>query len=148
MGNMGDRPFIPGLFSLECDQEYSTTVVGRSVRWEITAPLPAIITGVIKCDLYPEDDGSFYFNHEISPAVFYQEPLEAPSQVKGIDINPIHQIREIITNDTAMNKPESMINDENFKFAARRIWDEGLGVSGAFTEKSCKEAIRVENVKI
>jgi hypothetical protein len=61
--------------------------------------------------------------------------------VNGIDINPIHQIREIITNDTAMNKPESMINDENFKFAARRIWDEDLGVSGAFTEKSCKDAI-------
>ncbi|QXZ24726.1 phage tail protein [Acinetobacter septicus] len=141
MGNMGDRPFIPGLFSLECDNEYSTTVAGRSVMWEITAQLPAIITGVIKCDLYPEDDGSFYFNHEISPAVFYQEPLEAPSQVKGIDINPIHQIREIITNDNAMNKTESMINDENFKFAARRIWHEGLGVSGAFTEKSCKEAI-------
>ena len=141
MGNVGDRPFIPGLFSLECNQEYSTTVVGRSVRWEITAQLPAMISGVIKCDLYPEDDGSFYFNHGIYPAVFYQEPLEAPSQVKGIDINPIHQIREIITNDTAMNKPESMINDENFKFAARRIWDEGLGVSGAFTEKSCKDAI-------
>lgn len=141
MGNMGERPFIPGLFSLECNQEYSTTVVGNSVRWEITARLPATITGVIKCDLYPEEGGSFYFNHWIHPARFYQEPLEAHSQTKGIDINPIHQIREIITNDNAMNKPESMINDENFKFAARRIWDEGLGVSGAFTEKSCKEAI-------
>ncbi|MCJ0827343.1 phage tail protein [Acinetobacter sp. NIPH1876] len=61
--------------------------------------------------------------------------------VKGIDINPIHQIREIITNDTAMNKPEAMINDSNFKNAADRIYDEDLGVSGAFTEKSCKEAI-------
>lgn len=59
----------------------------------------------------------------------------------GYDINPIHQIREIITNDTAMNKPESMINDDNFKIAANRIWEEGLGVSGVFTEKSCKEAI-------
>ena len=57
------------------------------------------------------------------------------------DINPIHKIREILTDYTAMNKPESDINDENFKFAARRIWDEGLGVSGAFTEKSCKDAI-------
>jgi len=57
------------------------------------------------------------------------------------DINPIHKIREIITDDTAMNKPEAMINDANFKAAADRIWDEGLGVSGSFTEKSCKEAI-------
>lgn len=63
------------------------------------------------------------------------------SVTDGYDINPIHQIREIVTNDTAMNKPESMINDDNFKSAARRIWNEGLGVSGAFTEKSCKEAI-------
>ncbi|WP_414659189.1 phage tail protein [Acinetobacter courvalinii] len=61
--------------------------------------------------------------------------------IKGIDINPIHQIREIITNDTAMNKPESMINDSNFKEAAERIYNEDLGVSGSFTEKSCKDAI-------
>lgn len=67
--------------------------------------------------------------------------FEYEDETKGVDINPVHQIREIITNDTAMNKPESMINDENFKFAARRIWNEGLGVSGSFTEKSCKEAI-------
>ena len=141
MGSIGDRPFIPSLFTLSCDYDYITYVDGRSVKWEITALLPATITGVIKCDLYPEKDGGYYFNYAIPPARFYQEPLEAPSQVKGIDINPIHKIREIITDDTAMNKPESMINDENFKFAARRIWDEGLGVSGAFTEKSCKEAI-------
>lgn len=57
------------------------------------------------------------------------------------DINPIHKIREIITDDTAMNKPEAMINDANFKAAADRIWDERVGVSGSFTEKSCKEAI-------
>lgn len=57
------------------------------------------------------------------------------------DMNPIHKIREIITDHTAMNKPESMINEDSFKKAANRIWDEELGVSGAFTEKSCKEAI-------
>lgn len=62
-------------------------------------------------------------------------------ELEALDINPIHKIREIITDDTAMNKPEAMINDANFKAAADRIWDEGLGVSGAFTEKSCKEAI-------
>lgn len=63
------------------------------------------------------------------------------SEIKAFDINPIHKIREIITDDTAMNKPEAMINDANFIAAADRIWDEGLGVSGSFTEKSCKEAI-------
>lgn len=57
------------------------------------------------------------------------------------DMNPVHKIREIITDDTAMNKPEAMINNSNFIEAADRIWDEGLGVSGAFTEKSCKDAI-------
>lgn len=73
----------------------------------------------------------------ITPAIAKSIPvlIDAP------DMNAIHKIREIITDDTAMNKPEAMINDANFRAAANRIWDEGLGVSGAFTEKSCKEAI-------
>lgn len=57
------------------------------------------------------------------------------------DINPIHKIREILTDDTAMGKPESDINDENFIKAADRIFDEGLGISWAIDEKSCLEAI-------
>lgn len=70
--------------------------------------------------------------------VLYKKNIDA---LNTGDINPIHKIREIITDDTAMNKPEAMINDANFIAAADRIWDEGLGVSGSFTEKSCKEAI-------
>lgn len=57
------------------------------------------------------------------------------------DINPIHKIREILTDDTAMNKPESDVNDTNFIKAADRIWDEGLGISWAITEKTCIDAI-------
>lgn len=57
------------------------------------------------------------------------------------DINPIHKIREILTDDTAMAKPESDINDLNFMKAADRIYDEGLGVSWAIDEKSCMDAI-------
>lgn len=57
------------------------------------------------------------------------------------DINPIHKIREILTDDTAMGKPETDINDMNFMKAADRIYDEGLGVSWAIDEKSCIEAI-------
>lgn len=59
----------------------------------------------------------------------------------GIDINPIHKIREILTDDTAMAKPEIDVNDINFRKAADRIWDEGLGVSWAIDEKSCIDAI-------
>ena len=62
-------------------------------------------------------------------------------QLAGLDINPIHKIREILTDDTAMNKPESEVNDVNFMKAANRIWDEGLGISWAITEKSCIDAI-------
>jgi hypothetical protein len=61
--------------------------------------------------------------------------------IEALDINPIHKIREILTDDTAMNKPESEVNDENFKKAADRIWDEGLGISWAITGKSCIDAI-------
>ena len=61
--------------------------------------------------------------------------------IDGIDINPIHKIREILTDDTAMNKPETSVNDENFIKAADWIWNEGLGVSWSITEKSCIDAI-------
>lgn len=74
-------------------------------------------------------------------AYFYGPyPLEEERNPTG-DINPIHKIREILTDDTAMNKPESDVNDENFIAAASRIWDEQLGISWAIQEKSCKEAI-------
>lgn len=66
----------------------------------------------------------------------------AVQQHIGYDINPIHKAREIITDYTAMNKPESDINDANFRAAASRIWDEGLGISWAIQEKSCKEALQ------
>lgn len=59
----------------------------------------------------------------------------------GDDINPIHKIREILTDDTAMSKPESDVNDANFMKAADRIYDEGLGISWAVDEKSCIDAI-------
>lgn len=60
---------------------------------------------------------------------------------EGVDINPIHKIREILTDDTAMGKPEADINNVNFMKAADRIWNEGLGISWAIDEKSCIEAI-------
>lgn len=65
----------------------------------------------------------------------YYVELEAP------DINPIHKIREILTDYTAMGKPESEINNENFQFMADRIFDESLGISWCIQQKSCKEAI-------
>ncbi|UHT64269.1 hypothetical protein [Acinetobacter lwoffii] len=61
--------------------------------------------------------------------------------MNAMDINPIHKIREILTDDTAMNKPESDVNNVNFAKAADRIWDERLGISWAIDEKSCIEAI-------
>lgn len=57
------------------------------------------------------------------------------------DINPIHKIREILTDDTAMNKLESLINDSNFREIALRIYNEQLGISWCIQEKSCKDAL-------
>lgn len=62
-------------------------------------------------------------------------------EIDKYDINPIHKIREILTDDTAMNKPESDINDVNFKKAADVLYTEKLGISWSVTEKSCLEAI-------
>ena len=66
---------------------------------------------------------------------------DEPVVSTGLDINPIHKIREILTDDTAMAKPESDVNNQNFMKAAVRIWNEGLGISWAIDEKSCIEAI-------
>lgn len=63
------------------------------------------------------------------------------TDLEMVDINPIHKIREILTDDTAMNKPESAVNNDNFIKAADRIYDEGLGISWSITEKSCIDAV-------
>ncbi|MNZ49489.1 hypothetical protein D3C78_672590 [compost metagenome] len=66
---------------------------------------------------------------------------KAPYYFDYADLNPVHKIREILTDDTAMNKPESEVNDTNFRKAADLIYTENLGISWSVTEKSCLEAI-------
>lgn len=88
---------------------------------------------------HPEDayTGVLYFR----PLHGQPEGGYGTGKIDALDINPIHKIREILTDDTAMNKPESDVNDTNFMKAADRIYDEGLGISWAITEKSCLDAI-------
>lgn len=97
--------------------------------------------------------GAYSYTNEISAGAIYNNQTAIDMHVTRVDgsaiagyinafdINPIHKIREILTDDTAMNKPESDVNDINFMKAADRIWDEGLGISWSITEKSCLEAI-------
>lgn len=59
----------------------------------------------------------------------------------SIDINPIHKIREILTDYVALNKSEIDIDEDNFKSAADRIYDEGLGISYAIQEAKCIEVL-------
>ncbi|WP_227567074.1 phage tail protein [Acinetobacter bereziniae] len=85
-------------------------------------------------------------NYKPSDFYFDYNPPEPKTytfckDMSGLDINPIHKIREILTDYTAMGKPESEINDENFKFMADRIYDERLGISWCIQQKSCKEAL-------
>lgn len=83
-----------------------------------------------------------YNSFDISIAIAPETKLRPySSDTRHPDINPIHKIREILTDDTAMGKPESDVNDVNFMDAADRIFDEGLGVSWAIDEKSCIDAI-------
>lgn len=95
--------------------------------------------GGVKRPSDAEGDGKFeyYVNATVSRAKVISSPVYADSG----DINPIHKIREILTDDTAMNKPESFVNDVNFIKAADRIYNEGLGISWSITEKSCMDAI-------
>lgn len=83
------------------------------------------------------DFGLFGINLAFTP----HEERQPDVKYTGLDINPIHKIREILTDYEAMSKPESDINDDNFREAAIRIYEEGLGISWAVTEKSCKEAL-------
>jgi hypothetical protein len=71
----------------------------------------------------------------------YLKYENAGGAVSFADLNPIHKIREILTDDTAMNKPESDVNDVNFKKAADVLHQEKLGISWSVTEKSCLDAI-------
>lgn len=80
-------------------------------------------------------------NDAISTAMYMGITQKTPWIISFADLNPIHKIREILTDDTAMNKPESDVNEMNFKKAADMIFDESLGISWAVTEKSCLEAI-------
>lgn len=88
-------------------------------------------TSLLSNRLYPFNVQVFYPRSESTETIRVESP----------DINPIHKIREILTDDTAMAKPEVDVNDQNFMKAADRIWDEKLGVSWAIDEKSCIEAI-------
>lgn len=72
---------------------------------------------------------------------YHQYMRFSASSAVSRDLNPIHKIREILTDDTAMNKPESDVNDANFKKAANVLHQEKLGISWSVTEKSCLEAI-------
>lgn len=71
----------------------------------------------------------------------YLEYENSGGSVQYADINPIHKIREILTDDTAMHKPESDVNDINFRKAADVLYEEKIGVSWSVTEKSCLDAI-------
>lgn len=86
-------------------------------------------------------NGSPRIGANISARMFECYAFEQYIDFGAEDINPIHKIREILTDDTAMGKPESDVNDANFMKAADRIYDEGLGISWAIDEKSCIEAI-------
>lgn len=109
----------------------------RSVKIKFEENIGTI---AVKVNGDDRSEARYRLQFQSSGPKFDVEPSD-PEFPKGLDINPIHKIREILTDDTAMAKPEVYINDVNFMKAAGRIWDEGLGVSWAIDEKSCIDAI-------
>lgn len=100
----------------------------------------AIITNV-KGGIVSYESGARNLGGVINIDFISLKQKETRIGIESQDINPIHKIREIITDYTAMNKPESSINDSNFKIAADIIWEEKLGISWCIQEKSCKDAL-------
>lgn len=88
-----------------------------------------------------DEESKRYVMGSVVDVYFLEVRRHRYPEVEEIDINPIHKIREILTDDTAMGKPETDVNDINFMKAADRIWKEKLGISWAIDEKSCIEAI-------
>lgn len=96
----------------------------------------------IKTTEYHRNGDNYFFSNAC--LTILSKPFEEANYFKespAPDINPIHKIREILTDYTAMGKPESDVNDQNFRAMADRIYDEGLGISWCIQQKSCKEAL-------
>lgn len=124
--------------------EYSIDLIGtespNSKKYRIRARVQNFLSVAIYLNGRVDNKvGGFYSSCFITGRFSITNP--GVSEYDGPDINPIHKIREILTDDTAMGKPESDVNDTNFIKAADRIYDEGLGISWAIDEKSCIEAI-------
>lgn len=113
---------------------------GDFVIFAVSMELPGRFLFKTHCKSVPYD-GLNRYGYVFSEIQLLQKPYWSSPKQYGIDINPIHKIREILTDDTAMGKPESDVNDANFIKAADRIFDEGLGISWAIDEKSCIDAI-------
>lgn len=128
--------------SEEAIDQITTNNFSLIQKFEVTVSLNKDFSIVLEASNPETRDGNFAVraNVELNLVGFLDE-ADADAEADGLDINPIHKIREILTDDTAMSNPESDVTDANFIKAANRIYDEGLGVSWAIDEKSCIEAI-------
>lgn len=126
------------IFSYAVSEETISGLFTRTYKFKGLARLvPGVNVSVsVFLERWVSDSISFSFDMDIGKPL-----LASEVGTNTFDINPIHKIREILTDDTSMGKPESDVNNANFMKAADRIWDEGLGVSWAIDEKSCIEAI-------
>ncbi len=123
----------------EVDRRYDE----RRFIYVIKAKAPFNIKASWSVKSIPQNDPDYpwHYAYALGFIYFYQEPFNSNYENKFFDINPIHKIREILTDYTAMGKPESEINDENFRFMADRLYKERLGISWCIQQKSCKEAL-------
>ncbi|WP_180003626.1 MULTISPECIES: hypothetical protein [unclassified Acinetobacter] len=128
------------IFNVSEVKNNETAVRKISVSGVIEAgSVVGITTQCLKPDL--SQNNVYGVSYECLSFSLYRTDGNFKDDTETPDINPIHKIREILTDDTAMAKPEIDVNDINFMKAADRIWDEGLGVSWAIDEKSCIDAI-------
>ena len=137
---------LTATFTIQTNKDYDNEIETSGV---ITSQSEYIVGGnlstIMTIDLLSGDYLSVSTGSGNSISLVVQALFETVSLVtiKAIaaDINPIHKIREILTDDTAMHKPESDVNDVNFKKAADQLYKENIGISWSVTEKSCLEAI-------
>jgi len=130
----GDTVFIVNKTEFSNGDAALTTIFDVVFRFDLGLSIKSTVEGVYYHDLDIITQSKITVS--IEPV-----PRDLNIMIDNYDINPIHKIREILTDDTAMGKPEDDVNNANFIKAADRIYDEGLGISWAIDEKSCIEAI-------
>lgn len=140
VSNKGIPPYILGSF-IELSREYTQGSAYDAYKFTGVWDASEAITIHTYSDRAVIDEGNQWSIGSVVSINLAPKEGVYPYEKEGEDINIIHKIREVLTDDTALNKSEDLIDDGNFALAANVIFDEKLGISWALSQKPCLDAL-------